>query len=383
MTIKPVLSHYEQSTGKRAVRIYINHEGKTTYRKSGLSCHPKDWNEEKKEFRRSVRLHRQLNAKLKSIIHEIEDELMSGVSVNKIGKGSKDLVEYLSKYIEEEKVLSAGTMKHYRSLHKHLEIFLGEQRKTKLDFTEIDRGWAYEFNESMKARGVGPSGIRNVWKKLKKIIRQAYNEGLHGSQAWQDITLPKERKPGKIYLSEKEVEQLRNIDLSHKPGLERSRDVWIIAYDLFMRYCDVIRIEQSMVFSDKDGTQYLRYISQKTSTVAAIPLRKKTIELIEKYDWRLDIVTNQQLNRDIKRIASMANINQVVSQDREKAPKCEFITAHTARRSAATNAQLREVDLRTIQHVGGWKDIKTVEVYLRASNVTVAVNAAKHSFFRD
>jgi site-specific recombinase XerD len=222
-----------------------------------------------------------------------------------------------------------------------------------------------------------------VWKKLKKIIRQAYNEGLHNSHAWQDITLPKEKRPGKVYLSEKEVEQLRSVDLSHKPGLERSRDVWIIAYDLFMRYCDVIRIERSMVFSDKDGTQYLRYISQKTSTVASIPLRKKTIELIEKYDWRLDIVTNQQLNRDIKRIASMANISQVVSQDREKAPKCEFITAHTARRSAATNAQLSGVDLRTIQHVGGWKDIKTVEVYLRASNVTVAVNAAKHSFFRD
>ena len=107
------------------------------------------------------------------------------------------------------------------------------------------------------------------------------------------------------------------------------------------------------------------------------------MELLEKYEWNLSFTSNQQANRELKRIVSMAGINQIVEQEGRRGAKSQFVTFHTSRRSSATNAYLSGLSLKIIADVGGWKKLATLQIYLRASQLVSANQAADHRFFRD
>ena len=78
-----------------------------------------------------------------------------------------------------------------------------------------------------------------------------------------------------------------------------------------------------------------------------------------------------------------AGINEMVTQGAITAPKSSIITMHTARRSAATNLYLSgQFSLKTIADLGGWENMKTLQLYLRCSNMDSAKLAAKSDYFR-
>ncbi len=102
---------------------------------------------------------------------------------------------------------------------------------------------------------------------------------------------------------------------------------------------------------------------------------------MQKRHYQLDFSSNQHANRELKRITSMAGINQVVAQGERTAPKSQFVTFHTARRSAATNLRLQGASLKTIADLGGWRKLSTVELYLKASGMDGGLLAEKLVFF--
>lgn len=106
------------------------------------------------------------------------------------------------------------------------------------------------------------------------------------------------------------------------------------------------------------------------------------IELLEKRDFNLSGDTNQEANRKLKTIATLAGISTLVQEGEHSGPKSLFVTTHTARRSAATNLALQGVNLKIISDLGGWEDVQTLRTYLRASGIESAVVAKDLEFFR-
>ena len=92
--------------------------------------------------------------------------------------------------------------------------------------------------------------------------------------------------------------------------------------------------------------------------------------------------SNPQSNRDIKTICALARIDTEVTQGEERLPKWKFVTTHTARRSAATNLALQNVSVKIIADLGGWTDIRTLRIYLRASGLDSALVAKDLEFFK-
>ena len=101
-----------------------------------------------------------------------------------------------------------------------------------------------------------------------------------------------------------------------------------------------------------------------------------------KYNFNLPKTTNQEANRKIKMIASMASINSPVQENGVKGPKANFVCTHTARRSAATNLAMQGVPLDFIAKLGGWKKLEVQKKYLLSSGLDVAKVVAEYDFFR-
>ena len=93
---------------------------------------------------------------------------------------------------------------------------------------------------------------------------------------------------------------------------------------------------------------------------------------------------NQTLNRDLKDIAKLAEINSEIEQQMTKGgrkiiqqlPKYELVTTHTARRSFATNLYNMGVPSIDIMHITGHRTEKSFLKYIRVT----ANEAAKRIF---
>jgi len=385
MNCSTQLSYHTKKNGTAAVKLCVTHEGERRYISTGLYVLPEHLNK-KGQVVKSHPMARQYNAKIAGLRNEVESFLLEGGRLADFGKKqpkSSSLLGYLADFIDNDKELKKSTLGVYRSTLKRLKAYCAWKELNDLAFSDIDREWYYSFSDFNYNNGCSNAGLGKYIKIVKAVMRAAQERGLHDNLEYQKAYFVTHRSSTshKIFLTEKEIEQIEELDLSYNPALEKERDRWLLAYYFLMRFCDVVRIDTTNVV-DKHKELFLQYVSEKTQIRATIPVSTKAARLLKKYDHDFSFTSNQQANRELKRIASMAGINKVVSQGKHSGPKSQFVTFHTARRSAATNLRLQSASLKTIADLGGWKKLSTLEVYLRASGMDSAILAKKLDFFR-
>ena len=384
ITVKAKLGYYKKKDGTSPIVIYVYSfaERKKHYINTGLSVQKDQWSERLGQVKKSHPLSKKINRIINGHIIEVQSKMMDGCSVSDLREGRvdrTDFVAYLEKYISNNEVLKPGTLKKYRTTLRRLRDFLSSRSRESLPFSVITPVWAYEFIDYLSGQGVGPHGKRNMLNVIKKVMGVAYKDGTHENQDYERIKIDRPKSPEKIYLTEEEMEAIYQLDLSSNPSLERYRDCFYLQFLLFMRHSDVGRIERSMMIQVK-GKKYIRFESEKTEIKAVVPLSDRAYRILEKYNWNVQ-TCNQTLNKEIKRIAAMAGINDRVREGKKFGAKSSFVTTHTARRSAATNALLKKMRLKEIADLGGWNDLSTLDIYLRADLMTTAENVSDHDFF--
>lgn len=390
-TFKAVLWTSEpHKDGRCAVKIY----GKRKfYHVQKVAVLPEEWDETNGKVKRTNPLHASINSVIKARLLEIETAYLEGREIPKKKKEAKpeaktSISDFIGLYVAEsakgQHDLAEGTVKHYKALQMRLNQFAAHRGKP-VHFDEIDSDFYGDFwqflstNFGMQKAG----GFAKHIKVLKKFMTEAQKRGIHNNNAHREKNFKVHRSVGqKIYLNEQEVEKIENLDLSSMPWLEEERDRWLICYYFLLRYQD----GQDHIFKDNffqsNGKWYFRYEANKTGTSATIPVKPKIMALMEKYSYTLPKTTNQEANRKIKMIASMAGITTPAQENGVKGPKCNFVRTHTARRSAATNLAMQGISLDFIAKLGGWKKLEILKVYLLASGLDVAAVASEYDFFK-
>ncbi|WP_282774677.1 site-specific integrase [Phaeodactylibacter xiamenensis] len=385
MNCRTMLSYSARKDGTKAIKLYIFHDGEKRYISTGLYVLPDQLNA-KGQVVKSHPLYRQYNAKIAGLQNEIQAFLLDGGRLSDYGKKepkSSSILGYLEDFIATDQRLKASTLSVYRSVVKRLREYATYKGLKDLRFSDIDRDWYYSFSKYNLQNGCSNAGLGKYIKTIKAVMRSAQEQGLHDNSEYQKAYFVTHRSSTshKIFLTEGEIEQIEKLDLSYNPALEKEKDRWLVAYYFLMRFSDVVRINATNIVQKEDQL-FLQYKSEKTEIRATVPVSTKAARLLEKYNYDFSFTSNQQANRELKRIASMAGINWIVTQGKDQGPKSQFVTFHTARRSAATNLRLQGASLKTIADLGGWKKLSTLEVYLRASGMDSAILAKKLDFFK-
>lgn len=121
----------------------------------------------------------------------------------------------------------------------------------------------------------------------------------------------------------------------------------------------------------------------KTGTIVDIPLHTVVKSILEKHNYNLpDVISNQKFNKYIKEVCTLASIDEAVFMDETKGSlkitksikKCDLVSAHTARRSFATNAFLGGVPPIQIMKITGHKTEKAFMSYIKISSKENAKN---------
>ena len=220
-------------------------------------------------------------------------------------------------------------------------------------------------------------------KNLKTIIGIFHNMGVIKSNPFivHGIGIPKEETTN-IALTEEELEELQQIDLSMSKTLDVVRDHFIC-----MCYTG-LRVSDYKEFTKMDlNHNVVELISIKTKVQCAIPILPPVRRIWEKYGGKMPpVISEQKMSQYIKVIAQrVPSLHQLVAKVEtiggksvsKKLPKYEMISNHTARRTMITLLRRKHISEQEIMVITGHKDHRSLRTYNKMLKSESALNVLK------
>lgn len=118
-----------------------------------------------------------------------------------------------------------------------------------------------------------------------------------------------------------------------------------------MSYSDVKEFSTATIYTDASGAKWINSKRVKTGVDYDVPLFPQVINILEKYDYKLPVLSNQKMNEYLKEIAVVFGINK-------------NMTTHMARRTFASIMNEEGVNITAIQRMLGHTKITTTQHYI-------------------
>lgn len=218
--------------------------------------------------------------------------------------------------------------------------------------------------------------INRNMRLVKWFFKWCYEKGYMDNLDFKDIkTSYKTPKKPIIFLEWKELMSMYNCDLSGRPELEKTRDMFCFCCFTSLRYSDMINLRWGSVTKDN-----ITITTIKTSDTILIDLNDYSREILLKYhtpgsgpdDRVFQEKSSQKMNKRLKEIAKMCGIVtpiSIVQMSGSKrtditVPKYELISTHCGRRTFISNAISLGVPPHVVMKWTGHSDYKAMEPYI-------------------
>jgi integrase len=278
------------------------------------------------------------------------------------------LLDFSAQFIESMKTgintktgrkLSKTNAEKYSQI-RQLLMDVGTERKKEIDFDDLGKP-LYDtlITYMIEKKNYSQNTIGRKIRFLKTILHAATAAGVNTNIKFQSTFKAVTEKSDAPYLTETELNQLYNHDFSKQPRYDRVKDLFLVGAWTGLRFSDFSRIKPEHVSGD-----FIRLKQQKTTGTVTIPIHPIVRAIMAKYNGELPpAISPQKFNDYISEACKLAEINTPFQKNITRggkvetttAPKHEFISSHTARRSFATNAFLRGVNPVVIMAVTGHK----------------------------
>lgn len=263
------------------------------------------------------------------------------------------------------------------AFRQHLVGFLADMGKP-LTVDGITAEVYESFLSYLYGAGLRPSSARNHCK-IFKALGEWITERRGVAVPYKSFRLPPENPPEIIALTEEELANIENVDLSHNRRLVLARDLFLLECYTGLRYSDAVGLSYDNV-NKAEGV--LDVVNKKTKVRVRIPLHPRLLALLKAYEMTPPKMANAELNRLVKRVAAIAGVTepvQVMVYNGEQGqphtvPKYEAITTHTGRRTFVTVMLRRGVLPEDVMKVSGHKDYKSFQRYIDANERRAAEN---------
>jgi integrase len=262
------------------------------------------------------------------------------------------LVDYIDTFIEFKRSDVKSSTITKCNVIKHLVQRYQKHTKSILFIRDIDAKFKMDFEKYCISVGYAPNTTARNIRFIKTFCKHAKANGVETHHQLDSIKA-KYHKVENIYLTLEEIESIEKIesrDLTE--GLENARDWLLISCYCGQRVSDFLRFDKSMIRYEKDKKGILKplieFTQVKTDKIMTIPLHKKIMEILKKYNGDFPKkISDQKYNEHIKKVCKAAKIEnptQGVKFDNDTKKKvekdyeiCELVSSHIGRRSFATN----------------------------------------------
>jgi integrase len=296
-------------------------------------------------------------------------------------------LNYISQHIERSTAIrKPATIIQYNYSFNLLKAY-EKHAITKLKFKDIDMNFYSNIMQyCIKKRTLSTNTISKIIKNVKVWMGSAYEEGLHTNTTYASRKFKKPTEDAEtIYLSEDELLKIRYTTLPSQ-ALENVRDIFLLACYTGVRSQDYQKLNNLNLIQGN----MLKVRTEKTDEEVIIPLHPVAESILEKYNGRPRIISNQKFNTYIKDVCKLAGIVEDTTLTRTVGgkriattkPKYECVSSHTARRSFATNAYKAGVPTLAIMAITGHRTEKVFLKYVKVTKQEHALLSSVHPFFK-
>lgn len=277
-----------------------------------------------------------------------------------------------------------GTIKSWNTFYLNWIRFQEENGRT-INFDDITIQTYNKFIEYCEDHEFTADTTRKHIITWKAIMNYAFEDKLHSNFEYKRKAFSKSIKPAegkRPYLDEIELRNIFELDLSNDRLLLQVRDVFLIGCYTGQRVSDYARISKDDIIEIEHNYKCVELYQQKTKNKIKVPflapIEAETI--LKRWDYNLpslganpDVI----INRHIKNICRMAKITSLFTKEtkrggvieKETKEKCDFITTHTARRSAITNLYKKNLlTIPELMYISGHKSEKAFKGYICLSD---------------
>jgi site-specific recombinase XerD len=251
---------------------------------------------------------------------------------------------------------------------------------SKLVLKDLSQDNVYEFANYLEENGYNSSTIERAIGRMKFILNRSFEHDIKTSKVRnQRIYIEKEDDEiESVYLNEKEIQAIYDLNLDHDYELENIRDNFVLSLWFGLRITDFMTNLKTE--NIKDG--FVSIKTQKTGSFVKLPIHPMAKSILDKRFGNLPRkVDVSEYNIKIKVICQLANIdNQVYGKlwnpktkrkELVYAPKYKFVSSHIARKSLATNLSGKVSD-EVIMSAIGWSNVSMKQHYDKTSKTEYA-----------
>jgi len=270
------------------------------------------------------------------------------------------------------KPYSKATIQVYKNTFRRLKEFQAT-RKRIIDFNTIDIDFYTDFTEYLSKRlNLATNTIGKDIKTIKTILNEATERGINTNLQFKSRKFSStSEQTDSIYLSEIELSEIEDLDLSNNQRLNNVRDLFLVGCYTGLRFSDF-----SILKPDQMKNGFIEIKEQtKTGNPVVIPIHPVVSRITKKHNGELPrAITNQKFNDYLKEIGIMVQslhtpfettITKGGLKILKRLNKYELLTTHTARRSFATNEYLNGTPTITIMAITGHRTEKAFLRYIK------------------
>ena len=322
-------------------------------------------------------------------------------------------IETGARQTERGRNFAASTVKTVKLALDQFTQFQKTVKRT-YDFNDINMDFYYAYTAYLKKKQYSINTVGKCIKELKTVMAAAESEGHHHNNLWKDKKFKGTRvEVDNIYLTQEDLDKIMAVPEDNLDYYQLlARDIFMVGVYTAQRVSDYNNIkkedfttvtkktivevpdtENPWVMRDeivRKEVLYLNIRQQKTGAKVTIPCKKELKKIMERYDYQLPHLADQVINRNIKKVAEMAGLNELIEIEttkggtpkKEKIEKYKLVHTHTARRTGATLMYLAGIDLYDIMKVTGHASPKMLKKYIKADSLEVAEKLSdKYDYF--
>lgn len=296
------------------------------------------------------------------------------------------LLTAIRAYIEDSKTritksktkVTPQTIMNLKQTERHITNFLSAKKHLPdIDIKLVNKAFYNDFINYLYGLGFTANTCGKHIKALKTI--------LNALPMAQQIVCPILDKPretpilaediANVALKEPELLRIADVELP-SVTLDRVRDQFLMLAWTGCRYSDLNKLVKENIDTSSTGRQFFKMTQQKTGTEVYIPILPEVERILKKYEYKMPKpMSNQKFNAYLKDVCMAAGLTDSVKIERTRAgvkeilrqPKYALISAHTARRSFATNLYHRDMPSLMIMKITGHKSERAFLAYIKIS----------------
>ena len=404
-TINAVLrKNKTNAKGTAPVYLRFSDVRSTRYVSLGIRVKPSQWNDRQGKVRKSHANEEALNALIADRLAEAQGEVLDAKRDGETAtpaalksalthQAERD-ADFLAYAMGQAELLESEgrsyTARKWRSITGKLRRFLATPRRNEdaatLPFSELTPDVLAQFEAHLRAPkpkgwGNAPNTVRDSMRVLKIIYNRAVRDetAQHLPDPFRRYKPPKGTKARRHKLALEEVKRMEALELPTGGYLWHARNYFLFAfYTGGIRFGDVAKMRREALHVTSDGT-YLRYKQSKTGSAMTMQLVPPALALLERYPSdaperkgspflfpMLDGADRADAKETARRIASAnALINKALKRIASLAGIEEKVSFHIARHSFADLARRSGWDLTTIMGATGHRTLSSLETYLK------------------